>query len=543
MSVEVLAGTDPGPATRRERQLWGALVLVALLLRLFALGDRPLHHDESIHAWFSDHFLHTGDYKYDPVYHGPVQYFAVASSFLVSSFFPGGGGSDFSARLPAALGGTALVAMAFLLRRRFGVQAAFAAGVLAACSPNLLYFTRFCREDVWSLLGTAGALLFFDEWLATRRLRDLMAASVFAAVAFASKENFYVLLVLLVPSVAAVFWEPGEGIVFWPRIRRLVDFLEANSTALAGALLLFFVVSELSYTLFLVHPESGNPAFQAISYWWGQHSMERVSGPKTFYLPRLLQYEFALLIPAFLWIWKRRRELAGAERFLATLGVASLGMYAYLGEKTPWLIVHQLFPFVPLAGAFWAELFIKQRPRDGFDPPALAGLAVGAASFVTAVTLCYAYPALTPAVPKAESVVYVQTAPELKRLVKEIEVAGAAGAVPAASVQGESGWPLNWYLRKVQVDWSLPVAERLPPFVIVDTEKAQEARGILGPAYKEEEIPLRAWWVPETSLRPLLPTPLQLLEYVFTRTPWPRPDGANPIGAQRITVFRRTQAP
>jgi uncharacterized protein (TIGR03663 family) len=531
VSAPVVVGTDPGPATRRERQLWGALLLVALLLRLFALGDRPLHHDESIHAWFSNHFLHTGDYKYDPVYHGPIQYFAVASSFLVL------GGSDFSSRLPAALGGTALVAMAFLLRRRFGAQAAFAAGIVTAFSPNLFYFTRFCREDVWSLLGTAGMFLFFDEWLAARRLRDLVAASLFAAIAFASKENFYVLLALMVPSVAAVFWEPGLGIVFWPRIRKLVDFLEANTTALAGALLFFFVVSELCYTLFLVHPESGNPAFQAISYWWGQHSVERVGGPKTYYLPRLLQYEFALLIPAFLWIWKRRRELSGGERFLATLGVASLGMYAYLGEKTPWLIVHQIFPFVPLAGAFWAELFSRQRPRGLFEPPLLAGLAVGAASLVTAATLCYAYPSLTPAVTKAESVVYVQTTPELKRLVQEIEAAAAAGAAPAASVQGEAGWPLNWYLRDVEVDWSLPTAGRLPPFVVVDTEKAQDVRGSLGAAYKEDEIPLRAWWVPEASFRPLKPTPLQLLEYLFTRTPW------SEVGAQRITVFRRIQPP
>jgi uncharacterized protein (TIGR03663 family) len=527
------AGTDagPGPATRRERQLWGALLLVALLLRLFALGDRALHHDESIHAWFSNNFLHSGDYKYDPVYHGPIQYFAVASSFLVL------GSSDFTARLPAALGGTALVGLAFLLRRRFGVRAAFAAGVLIACSPNLLYYTRFCREDVWSLLGTAGGLLFFDEWLASRKLRDLVAASVFAAVAFAAKENFYVLLALMVPSVAAVFWQPGEGIVFWSRIRRLVDFLEANVVALAGALLLFFVVSELCYTLLLVHPESGNPAFQAIGYWWGQHSVERVGGPKTFYLPRLAQYEFALLIPAFLWVWKRRRELGGVERFLAALGVASIGMYAYLGEKTPWLIVHQLFPFVPLAGAYWAGLFAGQRPREGFDSPALTGLVVGAASLVTAATLCYAYPDLTPAVAKAESVVYVQTTPELKRLVKEVEAAAAAGAAPAASVQGEAGWPLNWYFRKIPVDWSLPSAERLPPFVIVDTEKAPEARAILGAAYREEEMPLRAWWLPELSLRPLQPTPLQLLEYLLTRTPW------CVVGAQRVTVFRKVQAP
>jgi uncharacterized protein (TIGR03663 family) len=519
------------PATRRERQLWGALLLAALLVRLFALGDRPLHHDESIHAWFTDNFVKSGEYKYDPVYHGPVQYLAVATSFVLL------GTSDFTSRLPAALGGTALVAMAFLLRRRFGSRAAFAAGVVAAFSPNLLYYTRFCREDVWSLLGTAGMFLFFDEWLAGKRIRDLVAAALLAAVAFASKENFYVLLALLVPSTAAVFWEPGEGIVFWPRIRRLVDFLEENLIALAGALLLFFVVSELCYTLLLVHPESGNPAFQAISYWWGQHSMERVSGPKTYYLPRLLQYEFALVVPGLAWAFTRRRSLSTVERFLAVLGVTSIGMYAYLGEKTPWLIVHQLLPFVPLAGAFWASLFAGQRARDGFDPPALAGLAVAAASLVTAGSLCYLYPALTPAVQKAESVVYVQTAPEAKRLVGEIERAAASGAVPAASVQGEAGWPMNWYLRKLQVDWSLPNPGRLPAIAIVDTEKAAEARRILGPGYREDEIPLRAWWLPELSLRPLQPTPRQLLEYLLTRTPW------CVIGAQRVTVFRRIEAP
>ena len=39
---------------------------------------------------------------------------------------------------------------------------------------------------------------------------------------------FYVFGALLVPSIAAVLWEPGEGLVVWPRIRRLVDFLERH---------------------------------------------------------------------------------------------------------------------------------------------------------------------------------------------------------------------------------------------------------------------------------------------------------------------------
>ena len=172
--------------------------------RLWDLGSRAFHHDESIHGWFTFQLAYQGDYKYDPVYHGPVQYFMVAAAFRLL------GDSDFSARLPAALGGVGLVAMAMLLRARFGRGAAFASGVLLALSPNLLYFTRFCREDVWSLLGTFGLFLWLDRWWRTRRVADLGLAAVWGAVAFASKENFYVLGALMAPSVLAAVVGAGE---------------------------------------------------------------------------------------------------------------------------------------------------------------------------------------------------------------------------------------------------------------------------------------------------------------------------------------------
>ena len=38
---------------RRERWAWGALLLLALLLRVWDLGSRAFHHDESIHGWFT----------------------------------------------------------------------------------------------------------------------------------------------------------------------------------------------------------------------------------------------------------------------------------------------------------------------------------------------------------------------------------------------------------------------------------------------------------------------------------------------------------
>ncbi|HEX5855054.1 MAG TPA: glycosyltransferase family 39 protein, partial [Thermoanaerobaculia bacterium] len=321
-----MSGAAP-PASRTpfssfEKKAWILLLALSALFHLVKLGTHAFHHDESIHAWAAVHLLKDGTYKYDPIYHGPVQYYAVAAAFGLASaagktagFLFGipaaktwDGTSDFTARLAPALAGIALSAMALLLRRRFGRGTAFAAGALAAFSPNLLYYTRFCRDDVWSLLGTAGLLLWLDLYLQRGRLRDLCIASLWASVAFASKENFYVFLALMVPSVGAAWAEEGRGADVWNRLRRLIDWLEAHAVAVVGALLLFFCVSEVFYTVFLVHPESGNPVFDAISYWWGQHKMERVGGPRTFYLPRLLQYEFAIVLPALALIatrWSR----------------------------------------------------------------------------------------------------------------------------------------------------------------------------------------------------------------------------------------------
>ncbi|MGE5347540.1 MAG: flippase activity-associated protein Agl23 [Acidithiobacillales bacterium] len=528
-------------ASPAEKRAWLALLAVAFLLRVIALGARPFHHDESIHAWSASRLVYEGNYKYDPVYHGPVQYYLVGLALRIEGLFadpkamaPGEG--DTAARLPAALGGVALVALALLLRPRFGPAAALVAGALLAVSPTFLYYTRFCREDVWSLLGTAGAFLFLDAFVRTERLRDIALSALFASVAFASKENFYVLVAMMVPAVLVSWAEPGRGLDLWNRLRKLIDFLEKHGFALAGALFLFFNVSILLYTVFLNHPESGNPFFEAISYWWGQHKVERVSGPKTYYLPRILQYEFAIVLPAFALILGRWRSLTAVERFLAGWGVSSLLMYAWLGEKTPWLIVHQVLPFVPLAGKAWAEGWERSRRWR------TAGAVSGFVTVWFSLQLSFVYPAITPNVPKAESVIYVQTTPELLDLRDRILAYGRVGEVPAAIVAGEAGWPMSWYLRRAPVNWEMPKGDLHPPIVVCDTNQADKASAALGAGYvREPDLPFRAWWIPETSSKPFAPKPGDLLRYLLTRRVWRGnlPPGANPIGAVYVAVLRR----
>ena len=109
---------------------YGVLVAVALALRLYDLGDRPFHHDESQDAYFSWVLRTKGDYAYNPLLHGPLRFYVTASTYALF------GDTDFTARLAPALMGTAMVAMPYFLREQLGRVAAFTAAVKAATRPS-----------------------------------------------------------------------------------------------------------------------------------------------------------------------------------------------------------------------------------------------------------------------------------------------------------------------------------------------------------------------------------------------------------------------
>src|SRR5262249_51448341 len=57
-----------------EQLSWFALVGIAFAMRIWDVGKRAMHHDESMHAFYSLQLLKGGGYKYDPMLHGPFQF-------------------------------------------------------------------------------------------------------------------------------------------------------------------------------------------------------------------------------------------------------------------------------------------------------------------------------------------------------------------------------------------------------------------------------------------------------------------------------------
>src|SRR5882724_9125199 len=100
--VESQPTPPPPPRVFPWRDLLPFLVLTAIGfgLRIYDLGGRALHHDESLHAVYSWYLYIGRGYIHDPLMHGPYQFHVNALMYFLF------GASDFTARLAAVLHGT-----------------------------------------------------------------------------------------------------------------------------------------------------------------------------------------------------------------------------------------------------------------------------------------------------------------------------------------------------------------------------------------------------------------------------------------------------
>lgn len=296
---------------RLEQVLHLLLFVIAVGLACYSLGPRPYHHDESIHASYAWKITRNGllAYRYDPVYHGTVLYYAAAAVIWLF------GDSDFTGRLSAVLFGLGVLAFAWPLRRYLGRWGALAFATLTVFSPSWLYFERFVRHDIYLALCNMGAVYFAFRWGESRKIHLLPISAMFLGLGFATKEDNY----FLAPSFLIAF----AGILLWEWLaaddrerpqtaQRLVGEVKDLFRAIPQPLMLSAIAFLIPWTVFYSgffqnekYWDWHRPwiVFQvvpdAIHYWTGQHGVERIGGPWWYYIPSLSLYE-PLLILAFL---------------------------------------------------------------------------------------------------------------------------------------------------------------------------------------------------------------------------------------------------
>ena len=216
---------------RWELAAYLLLLAVALGMRLWDLGGRTLHYDELLHAWYSWLYAEGRGFVHTPIMHGPFLFNTNAALYVLF------GSSDTVARLLPALFGTVLVGLPYLLRRELGRPGALVAAVLLAVSPNLLYFSRFIRNDIYMAVWVLGLVIVMWRFMERPRLRLLFAWVGLWAFAFATKETAYIVAAIL---GLALLLMALPDLARWAK-----DRLPLANLPPAGALLLVLVTVTL----------------------------------------------------------------------------------------------------------------------------------------------------------------------------------------------------------------------------------------------------------------------------------------------------------
>lgn len=193
-----MAESPPASSNRRDRVApYDPMVLAvigvtlgALVLRFVFLGERIAHWDEARVAYWTLHYLETGEFHYRFIIHGPFVQIVNRPVFAVL------GANDFTMRAVVALVGGLLPLAALPLREHLRPSEVVGLALLLAANPILLYYSRFFRSSVLVAAFMFTAFGLFVRAYDTRNPRFVHAGIVLVALGFTAKENAAIYLLV-----------------------------------------------------------------------------------------------------------------------------------------------------------------------------------------------------------------------------------------------------------------------------------------------------------------------------------------------------------
>jgi uncharacterized protein (TIGR03663 family) len=445
-----------------------------------------------------------GTWIYDPSYHGPFLYYVTSGMFSVF------GDSDLVARLLPALFGALLIPLVYCIYRigYINKKQTLVAALFLAISPDLVYFSRFLRHDIFMLFFTFLLLVALLYYFERGQTRFAIIAAIAAAGGLACKEEMPVILLIFASFFLYTIWR-----------RKFVLPIQWRQDLVLGLFTLIAILAIL-YSGFGVHLETLQSGWlEAIKHWTAMHNQQRLGGPWFFYVPLFLLYELPIFILAVVgiiqfmgagfhpsskltqlknWILIRDSRLTTAQlaettlrqlkekqqgycksdeffRFCIYWMLLTMAFYAYVGEKVPWLLIHQLLPmcFVAVYKLNWQKTAV-----------ALIGCI-----FLIVMTWHVAF------VPADinEPIVQVQNSEDLRTVMHLIDVSDHV------VVASKDYWPLPWYYRGAEwnkisfygnlTDESTLTQNHPEVIILHDTESYPSLEG-----YKKATYKLSYWF-------------------------------------------------
>jgi uncharacterized protein (TIGR03663 family) len=414
----------------------------------------------------------------------------------------------------------------------------------------ILFYSSFFRHSKGSLHGILDGL--YREsllyWWDQNQKRRIDGPFDYHLPLIANYE-FFVLPFLAFAWARLTFISQKAKAVFW----NSKIFVTISVTLLLATFLLprvALVPEACTYTSFCLNSLSPNlsnifePLVKAIHVAHSRHVLQiicyLVFGASGFLASLVLNRRFE----AFLWFW----------------GTGAIGIYSYVGEKVPWLLVYILIPVLLICSIELGRIFGKSSQKTVLDTFSLnsASFCEGFSNRVFAPALIWIFLALPftlfkgfrvsflmPDAPQ-ERLVFTQTTPQAKQLRDRWREARARNSQKQLKIamSGDATWPYAWYVNEFQAgDFTRPTAENAAKVdaFFLDQNELEKAKKEF-PQFRIYSLSMRHWWVPGQN-----PSLSEILSYFFTQKLYPRiagaPDTDLGVGDTKVLYLENTLSP
>ena len=440
--------------------LFVVVFIMALLFRVARLDLRPMHHDESNQAVKFGSLLEKGEYRYDPKdHHGPsLYYLSLPFAWLASgkSFVSL---NETTLRLVPALFGVGILFLLLLMADGLSKESILFAGLFAAISPAMVYFSRFYIQEMLLVFFLAGALAAFWRYSQTRSALWAAIAGFFCGMMYATKETSVILFGSLLGAFAfSLIFHKKSGIgqkgpFGSARIIHLLFFLAA--AVLPPAVL---------FSSFFGYPNGIGESVLAFRTYFERAGGAGLHSYPWYYYLRLLVYSHPGNSP----VWGETFVLAMALvgigsafgvdpgkggnslfiRFIFFFTLLTAIIYSAIPYKTPWNLLPFYMGIMLLAGNGVAMIWRASR----FRIVKVLSLFVLAPGFLNLGVQSYRSSFVFESDPR-NPYVYAQTSPDFMKLVGRMNELALIHPdheqmLIKVIAPPEDIWPLPWYLRK-----------------------------------------------------------------------------------------------
>jgi uncharacterized protein (TIGR03663 family) len=335
-----------------EVVLYFIIALIAVGLRLYKLGGRPMQADEAAQALAAWRFVQGLPQGASLGQHSPLLF---TTNMLLLALF---GANDFLARFVPALSGALLVILPYFLRQHLGRTGALVASFLLALSPSTLFFSRYLGGEI--IVATCALLITWRLFgcLDQRRPGYLYLVAVALSLALSAGTGafsfiFIAVTFVLVLALANRFSTLSE---YWQRVSDAWQALHGQSGLLRDYAALFVLIFVLVCTGFLLRLSGLQDGIDLFPAWLSAFT-PRVGGhPWYYHLQLLLVYEPLILIfglAAVVYL-VRGRDLF--SDFLVYWAAMAFLIYLVAGGRGPGDVLLIVLPLALLAGAFIGRL-------------------------------------------------------------------------------------------------------------------------------------------------------------------------------------------